>query len=83
MSHYCLPGNTSSGVEVHDGAVAWGPAPMGSRWRIVAGPEWAVGKIVTVLDTSSRRFAARMDRWVPDCREAKQLGIPWVEVEPA
>jgi hypothetical protein len=82
MSHYCLTGHTASGTPVADGAVAWGGAPMGSRWRIVAGPEWAVGKTVTVLDTSSRRFAMRMDRWVPDCREAMRLGVPWIEVEP-
>jgi hypothetical protein len=83
MSHYCLTGNTASGTPVEDGAVAWGGAPMGSRWQIVAGPPHLIGKIVVVLDRSSRRFAARMDRWVDSCELAIRLGVPWVEVEPA
>ena len=83
MSAYCLGGHTASGEPVHDGAVAWGDAPMGSRWRIVEGPAALIGQEFTVLDVSARRFRHRMDRWVASCAEAFAFGIPFVVVEPA
>jgi hypothetical protein len=78
-SAFCLRGTTASGVPAGPGIAAWGPAPMGSIWRLINGP--LAGQIVVIADRSAPAYRHRLDVWFASCPAAIQYGRRQITVE--
>lgn len=76
---YCLTGTMASGKQVYEGAAAMNGVPLGSKYRIVNGPE--AGKIYTIEDRISH--SSEFDIAYPgDCEAAIEYGRRIIKIEP-
>lgn len=76
---YCLTGTMASGKPVYEGAAAMNGVPLGSKYRVVDGPE--AGKIYTIEDRIGH--SSEFDIAFPgDCEAAMQYGRRTINIAP-